>query len=190
MKTIGKKYLESHAVFFEPATADEAEALQQRLIGMGYSWGFHGQSKVAYVGRCLKSGLTALPEGRMFVGEPSDRAVMRHACSDILGDGDDSVRGIARKAAAKAFAAPAKPKPSLEETLRDMWDAPTGESASLRRDMDKLRYEMRQRFDAIEYKQDRLEKTQTEILTQLRELRVLLTPKPDLRVVKKPDRKP
>lgn len=168
MAGLSASYLAKHAVYFEPADSAEAEAIQKRLLDLGYHWGAN-QKSVAYVQKCVQNGITALPGGRMFCGEPSDHQVVRHTYEELNGE------PLLRAAVQKLSNAVHDDSKAIGE-LRQHFQAETT----------KLKYSMQAEFDQLGRRQKTLEDNQAHIMAQLDELLELLRPKPLDLGVKKP----
>ena len=169
MAGLSASYLARTAVYFEPVDSVEAEAIQRRLIDLGYSWGVN-QKSVAYVNKCVQNGITALPGGRMFCGEPSDHKVVHHTYEELNGE------PLLRAAVHRLSSAVHDDAKAIDELRRD-----------LKRDTATLRSDMHRNFEEVSRRQRGIEDTQRVILERLDEVLTLLKPKPlDLGVLKKP----
>lgn len=169
MAGLSASYLARTAVYFEPVDAAEAEAIQKRLIDLGYCWGVN-QKNVAYVQKCVRDGITALPGGRMFCGEPSDHKVVHHTYEELNGE------PLLRAAVQKLSSAVHDDAKAIDELLRE-----------LKRDTATLRSDMNRNFEDVSRRQRSIEDNQRVILERLDEVLTLLKPKPlDLGVAKKP----
>lgn len=171
MAGLSASYLAKTAVHFEPVDAQEAEAIQKRLIDLGYHWGV-GQKQVSYLQKCVQYGITALPGGRMFCGEPSDHTVVHHTYEELNGE------PLLRAAVQKLSSAVQHDAKAIDELRAD-----------LRGETSKLRQSMRAEFDMMARRQQTIEDNQRVIMSQLGEVLELLKPKPlDFGVVKKPSK--
>ena len=168
MAGLSASYLAKTAVHFEPLDAAEAEAIQKRLIDLGYCWGVN-QKNVAYVNKCVQYGITALPGGRMFCGEPSDHTVVRHTYEELNGE------PLLRAAVQKLSSAVHDDARAIEDLRTDM-----------RAETSKLRNSMQAEFDMVSRRQKSIEDNQARIMAQLDEVLTLLRPKPIDLGVKKP----
>ena len=169
MARLSAAYLASTAVYFEPADREEAEAIQKRLIDLGYAWGINNQATISYLNRCVDLGITALPSGRMFCGEPADHKVVRHPYEDLTGE-------PLLRAAMRETLNEARDGGRVINELRRHIDAETG----------KLKRSMHAEFDQIARRQQTIEDTQAQIMARLDEVLALLKPKPLDLEVKKP----
>ncbi len=86
---IDAAYLRKNALFFEPQNETEAAKLQQRLIALGYVWR-NDMNTVSFVSRCVADGITALPEGRMMLGQPAGIATVNARYEDFFALDEDS----------------------------------------------------------------------------------------------------
>lgn len=168
MARLSEAYLSKTAVYFEPLDAPEAEAIQRRLLDLGYTWGVN-QTKVAYVNKCVQYGITALPGGRMFCGEPSDHKVVHHTYEELNGE------PLLRAAVHKLSSAVEGDAKAIDDLRKD-----------LRTETSKLRQSMQAEFDMVSRRQQAIEDNQREIKAQLDEVLSLLRPKPLDLGVKKP----
>lgn len=84
MTLLTARYLRDHIVHFEPHDLPEAENIQRKLFEMGYRW--PSGKRVAYAGRCLSLGLTALPDGRLLCGLPEGVSAAPHDYRDFFTD--------------------------------------------------------------------------------------------------------
>lgn len=172
MAGLSSTYMRQHAVYFEPVDTAEAEAIQRRLIDLGYTWGVN-QKNVAYVQKCLRDGITALPSGRMFCGEPSDFKVVHHTYEELNGE------PLLRAAVQKLSSAVQHDAKALDDLRADV-----------RSETSKLRQSMRAEFDMLARRQQAIEDNQRQIIERLDEVLELLKPKPIDLGIKKTAGKP
>lgn len=160
MAGLSAAYLRQHAVYFEPIDEAETKAIQRRLLDLGYTWGVN-QKNVAYVQKCLRDGITALPSGRMFCGEPHDHKVVRHTFEDLNGE------PLLRAAVQKLSSAVHEDARAIEDLRNDM-----------KRDVGALRSDMHRQFEHVARRQQGIEDSQRQIIARLDELMALIRPKP------------
>lgn len=174
MAGLSASYLAKTAVYFEPLDAGEAEAIQRRLLELGYGWGpQQQQKKIAYVQKCVQHGITALPGGGLFCGEPSDVKVMRHSCEDLTGV--PTVRAVAQKLVPVV----ADSMTAIDELRRDI----RREAAAAAKDLQRQFEDVGRRQATLENNQHHIMRQLDEVLTLLRSTRVDLR---DKKAVRKP----
>lgn len=195
MHPIDEKFLKANAVFFEPADLREVGLIQRRLFDLGYVWK-NGGAVLAHELRCLRMGITAMPDGQLLCGMPGEVNAVTRSCYDLFAPqsavpktppASPAPRVPYPVPSARVHAPSVKVPVDLDRVAAEV--AAIGqqiEKAALdsRTQAQQVKNEMAKSFTDLARRQKDLEDGQRRVMDRLDELIALLSPQ-ELQVLKK-----